>query len=164
MSARIAILSVLVASGCMTRSSLVTFPPARKITAIEVETKEVSDSTNAPRTAISDPQKIDEILDFLHRHEGKWDNSKRQRATGRYHVTFVGEGITLFMRTGSGVMQVQGGDYACHYKELTNEEQNTLLMLLKLPPEPPPDESLARDVEPAVTEPPLDLPSFTPGS
>lgn len=159
MSARIAALCVFIVSGCTVVSSQVTFPPARKVTAIEVDSKELSDS-NAPRTAISDPARIAEILDFLHQHEGKWDNSKRQRATGRHRVTFIGDGITLFMRTGSGVLQVQGGNFECHYKELTNEQQNTLLALLKLPPEPPPEESVTRDGAP--TEPSLDVPDLFP--
>jgi len=118
-------------SGCLS-PGLVTFPPARQVTSIQVNDGPVSD--DPPQQTIKDPRKIAEILAFLHDKEGKWDRNSIAPDIGKYHVTFVGENIRLFLRTGNGALQVQGNDYNCHYKDLSEEEQDKLLRLLSIDP------------------------------
>lgn len=122
-------------SGCIS-TGLVTFPPAKQITSIEVF--EGLASENAPQRTIRDPRKIAAILAFLHDHEGKWDENNIATEKGKYHIRFVGNDVHLSLRTGNGVLQVQGADYGLHYKDLSEDEQETLLTLLAVPRVPAP--------------------------
>ena len=123
-------LAVLVwCAGCAT-PALVTFPPARQITSIEVF--EGLATEDAPHSTIRDPEKIESILAFLHDQEGKWDKPTSTSGKGRYHITFVGNDVRMFLRTGNGALQVQGADYDVHYKDLSEDEQEKLLKLLAI--------------------------------
>lgn len=143
--------------GCIS-TGLVTFPPAKQITTIDVF--EGPAAENGPHRKISDPRQIKEILAFLHDHEGKWDDNSIATEKGKYHIKFVGNDIQLWMRTGNGVLQVQGADYGLHYKELSEEEQDTLLSLLAIPRVAAPvlsdldaeTQSEAAPVEPATSQ------------
>ena len=132
MSFRAAFLCLAVSlSGCMS-PALVTFPPARQVTSILIH--EGPAEENPEQKTIRDPRKIGEILAFLRKKEGNWEQSSIAPDIGQYHVAFVGEDIRMFLRTGNGAMQVQGGDYTCHYKDLSEEDQRTLLRLLSIDP------------------------------
>lgn len=125
----IAIGSVLLLAGCF-RSTLVSFPPARQVTAIEVS--DAYDLDAPPLFTIKEPKRIEAISAFLHSKQGKWDPLKSTPSAGKYRAAFVGDDIRLFLRTGDGILQMQGADYEIHYRNLSEEEQKSLLSLLSL--------------------------------
>lgn len=130
MNARVVFTGCLVLlSGCF-RSTLVSFPPSRQVTAIEVS--DAFDSGGPPLFTIKDPRRIEQILTYLHTKEGRWDPLRSAPSAGKYRAAFVGEDIRLFMRTGDNVLQIQGADYEVHYRDLEPEEQAELLALLSL--------------------------------
>lgn len=130
MQARVIILgSVLLLSGCF-RSTLVSFPPARQIDAIEVS--DAFDENAEPLFTIKEPKRIEAIAAFLQSTQGKWDPLKSSPSAGKYRVAFKGDGIRLFLRTGDGILQMQDADWKIHFRDISEEEQRTLLALLSL--------------------------------
>jgi hypothetical protein len=126
------VIVVTLCGGCFIRSSLVSFPPPQEVREIEVLDATAPD--DPPIVAIKDSRKIGEVLSFLQRTEGRWE-TETAPSEGKYSVAFVGENIRMFLRTGDGILQVQGADYKCHFRQLTPEEQDQLLALLDVPPD-----------------------------
>lgn len=124
---------ILLLGGCF-KSSLVTFPRARQVKGIEVSNALVPDGP--PLYTITEPRKVEEILAFLHTQEGKWNNGKPVFSSGKYRLAFMGDNIRLFVRTGDGILQVQGADFEIHSHDLTPEEQDTLVALLSREEDP----------------------------
>lgn len=135
-------LTLVVAGGCF-RSSLVSFPPPQKVT--EIRVRDLSGPEDAPDLRIDDPERIHDVLTFLNERGGKWDKLPYTPTAGRYSVSFVGQGIKLFLRTGNDTMQVQGGDYAPFFRDLSESEQKTFLSLLTI--KTPPADELPEELE-----------------
>src|SRR5438552_1612694 len=91
MSARTLFISCLVLmTGCF-RSTLVTFPPSRDITAIEISDAFAPGSE--PLFTIKEPQRIDAIVAFLQSKQGRWDPLNSDPSNGKYRAAFVGDGV-----------------------------------------------------------------------
>jgi len=107
----------------------VSFPPPQEVSEIEVLDATAPD--DPPLVAIKDSKKIGEVLAFLQSTEGRWQ-TETAPSEGKYSIAFVGDNIRMFLRTGDGILQVQGADYKCHFRQLTPEEQERLLTLLNV--------------------------------
>lgn len=134
MHTRLLIVGLLLLAGGCFRSTRVSFPPPQKVT--EIRIRDLSGPEDGPEIKIDNPERIHDILAYLNERSGKWEKYPYTPAAGRYSVSFVGQDIKLFLRTGNGTMEVQGGDYTPFFRDLNDTEQRTLLALLTIRPTP----------------------------